>query len=238
MSQIPFTTARLSPELLLQIAAQQLAGQFQVTTPAAGTPQQSFLDAIPFVNDGDVIRADHFNAIKAALTQLAAALGLSQRPIGVNVLSIFPTQGGGIDLPWDQYSEGISAPPQVTPDASAAVTYIPVTLPDGVDILFLGAVGELVSTTGSNTLKVQLERALTSADIDPDRTRVDGIVTFKAGNGPFGKPVPAQDDPRIPGLRRVDNKQFSYFLQVRWKDGGPTPKSAAIYGFEITYAYA
>ena len=98
MTQSTFPTSTvLNPALFEILLKQRLAEQFQTSALATGSPQlKSFLDAIPFVNDGDVIRADHFNAIRAALIQLAAALGLNSRTPGVDVLTIFPTQSGGI----------------------------------------------------------------------------------------------------------------------------------------------
>lgn len=77
---LDLSTLQVSP-LLLQLLT-LTGGQASAptaTTPATGSIQlQSFLNAIPVANDGDVIRADHFNAIRSALAQLAAALDVDQ----------------------------------------------------------------------------------------------------------------------------------------------------------------
>src|SRR5829696_1319590 len=200
-----------------------------VGMPAIGSAHlQSLLDAIPYANDGDVIRADHFNTIRAALVQLAAELGLSSRPLGVGVVSIFPTQSGGIypaaatDIqPWQQSLEGIEAPLASAPDGSLAMTFMPVSLPDGVQILSLRAVGQLEHTSGDVSLPVRLERRQLTIDPAVEDT-IDRIVQVPSPrtSGPFDTKEGARDNPRIPGLRRVDNNNFSYFLRVTWRDSG------------------
>jgi hypothetical protein len=222
----PLNTASIQTQALQQLA--ELLG-----TPADGSPQfQSFIDAIPYANDGDVIRADHFNAIRGALVQLATALGLSRRPIGVDVLTIFPTQSGGVTEPWEQHNDRITAPPTAAPEASLATTFIPVILPDGVDILSLGAAGEQ-SSASTVYMRLQRRQLTTDPEIDP----IDKIVSYiPRESGRFNDKAVAQDNVRIPGLRRVDNKLFSYFIRVTWSDAGPKPKSAEVYGFQIAYA--
>jgi hypothetical protein len=72
---------------------------------------------------------------------------------------------------------------------------------------------------------------------DPEIDPIDKIVSYiPRESGRFNDKAVAQDNVRIPGLRRVDNKLFSYFIRVTWSDAGPKPKSAEVYGFQIAYA--
>jgi hypothetical protein len=243
MSQISFPTV-LTDEQFIQNFLNQLKQRraelgsvalpsdlTPVGMPAIGSAHlQSLLDAIPYANDGDVIRADHFNTIRAALAQLAAELGLSPRPIGVDVLSIFPIQSAGIAAPWEQQTDDIAAPPATAPGATTATTYIPITLPNGVDILALGAAGEQESPS----VNVALQRRMLTTD--PDIDAFDRIMSFiPKTSGPFYDKQTALRPGNPSTFRRVDNTLFSYFLRVTWSPVGPPPNSAKLSGLQITY---
>ena len=131
-----------------------------------------------------------------------------------------------------QSGEGITAPAETSLDNRVAVTYIPVMLPDGVEIRSLRALGEFVHTSGDVILRLALERRELTADHP-----LDEIVRLPPpANGPFELNKNAEDSTRIPGLRRVNNKNFTYRIRATWRDSGPTPKSVNVYGFQISYA--
>jgi hypothetical protein len=199
---------------------------------------------------------DEFDKISDAVRLISDALQALQRRPGIeDVLSIFPTQTGGQDHPFVQGVDGISQffwidDNGVPQGAEFADTNIPILLPDGVEIRSLRAVGEFhTSGNVSNDVDIDiiLDRLLVRKSSPPEITEILSIHPQKekdvngtdvSGDGPFEILKDFQQpEPSIPGLNKVNNKLFSYALEVAWLDSGPGPKSASFIGFQITYAY-
>src|ERR671914_907403 len=98
------TTVNLNPQVLA------LLGLLQGTAGTAGTGTgaditsaqlQSFLDAIPFANDGDVITPDHHNTLRAACGRIAQSLDETQlaRVVTASITPVLFSAGGAAP-PW------------------------------------------------------------------------------------------------------------------------------------------
>ena len=94
-------------------------------------PFQSFVDAIPFANDGDVITADHYNAIRRAIAQLAGSLDDTQLA-RVATLSFAPVlyPDARLKVPSWTTSEGFA----VGPEEQQVIGWMPIELPSGMNI--------------------------------------------------------------------------------------------------------
>jgi hypothetical protein len=114
------------------IAEAALASSFP---PASSAPSErqfrATLDRIPIANDGDVITAEYFNALRETIAVIAASLDEThlERTITRSFTPVLlPVAGGG--TPW-RIALGFAAGPT---SGSAAEGWMPLDLPNDVDV--------------------------------------------------------------------------------------------------------
>ena len=213
------TTTTINPQLLALLnLVQATAGTGAGTTADTGAQitsaqLQSFLDAIPFANDGDVITPDHHNSLRAACARIAQSLDDTQLARVVTE-SITPVLlAAGAEPAW-RTVVGFAAGPTA---GNKAEGWMPVELPHGtnVDVLTVRGKRPGAVTIWSAALR-RLELAgSTQADVCVGE--IQNATT--SGDGSFAATVPAKTEglsaTQAAELRRVDNTRYRYFFHTK-----------------------
>src|SRR5262249_38574968 len=187
-------------------------------TPAdVNTGLQILLSALPIVADGDVIRSEHHNALRAAILMLAQQMGIDIAG-GSLVMSFAPTFSptDASKPPW-QSALGVAtksvAAGTAVPATEAASGWMPVELPDAARIDRMTVVGRRVGGVKDLTVKL-LRHAL--GDGQGQFERVELIALSAAVGDPFTSTkslqIPRLSLDTIEELRRVNNAQFKYLV--------------------------
>jgi hypothetical protein len=185
--------------------------------PAAAPPPADFaglLENLPEAAEGDVISADNFNALRAAIVELAAALGgVAFYPVSTLTFSpaLWPiTEKAG----WAYTAKGIAA------EGGEAEGWMPLALPDRCLIEGVTVLGE---RSGGNSGRMTLEVTLHRHDI---KSRGDTVLckavpeSYPPGRFRFSEPAVVEDAEvaKNDELRRVDNALNRYWLRVAVAD--------------------
>lgn len=227
----PVGTAELNALLLQQILnplfQNAITGAGGTTAAGAtGTPQlRALLDSIPFANDGEVIRADHFNAIRAALVQIAGALDIDQlsqvvSPIFTPVL--LPVAGAET-VAW-RSAVGFAVGPAA---GKVAKGWMPVDLPNQtlIDSLTIRAKMPAVPKIWT----VELRRQEVAGSVVELICRKEIQAEPVAGDGTFTATVPVISDGLTPAQldnrRRVDTSAYRYLIAT---DVAEAPQADAL----------
>lgn len=175
---------------------------------------QSFLDAIPFANDGDVITPDHHNSLRAACARIAQSLDDTQlaRVVTESVTPVLlPVVGP--DPPW-RIAQGFSVGPTT---GNKTEGWMPVELPHGTNVDVLTVRGK---RPGAVTIWSAALRRVELAGTAQADVCADEIQAATAGtDGSFAATVPVKTDglsaTQAAELRRVDNTRYRYFFHTK-----------------------
>ena len=202
-------------------------GSSPTNTPTTGTPIeiQLLLSAIPYVEDGQVIRSEHHNLLRAALVAIAARLGVSiGGPVGPKdvTLTLIPTFYPGLFSEW-RIGLGIAAVEQGNTNTQG---WLPVELPDGALIKSMTVFGRRDGAV--STFSVALERQdITEGDFDD-------IITINLANSAQIYNV-KQNFQGTPGVNEVDNSKYKYLIDAvvtRLQSAG---ELIQIYAIQVVY---
>jgi hypothetical protein len=209
------TTVTLNPQLLALLNLVQGTGGGAGTGAEITSAQlQSFLDAIPFANDGDVITPDHHNTLRAACGRIAQSLDETQLARVVTA-SITPVllSAGGADPPW-RTVVGFAAGPT---GSNKAEGWMPVELPQGTNVDVLTVRGK---RPGAVTIwSAALRRVELAGTAQTDVCAGEIQAATASGDGSFAATVPVKADglsaTQAAELRRVDNTRYRYFFHTK-----------------------
>jgi hypothetical protein len=201
---------------LVKLMLSQVAFPSETTAqaPAAtGSAQlQAFLDAIPYANDGDVIRADHFNAIRTALAQLASALDADQlsrvvTPVFTPVLLPLAVDESAA---W-RYTVGYAIGPAA---GATAHGWMPIDLPNQAAIDNLTVRAKMGGPVGSWFVELRRQEVASAAtvtlcrkDIKSEPTAADGTLTATIPVDTSGLTAAQLAD-----RRRIDTTTYRYLI--------------------------
>ena len=233
MSQLTFATD-VQVAIMQAILAASAGTATQAAPPASGSAQlQSFLDAIPYANDGDVIRADHFNAIRAALAQLASALDVDQLSRVVTPLftPVLLPVAGAEEAAW-RSAVGFAVGPA---KGNAAKGWMPVELPNQASI-------------DSLTIRAKMPKAVTIWTVELRRQEVAGSVGVAicrkeiqaeplSGDNTLAVTIPVISEGLTPAQRddrrRIDTTAYRYLVSTEVA-GAQQADALEIQSFAIT----
>jgi hypothetical protein len=185
-----------------------------ISAPEPSAELQALLGSIPFANDGDVITADHFNTLRAAIARLARSLDDTQfakqftQTFAPTLLPVPDTEGAFRAGP-----EGASGPA----GGSDARGWLALDLPDGADVESLTVRGRRPS--GVTIWTVALRRVELANDEVKDVCQAE-IQTQPTTQGRFSAVVPAAASETVPSvasnLRRVDTSRYRYLFDTEF----------------------
>jgi hypothetical protein len=223
----------LSQSEQLALVANILAGNITGGTNAsqsstAGTPIeiQLLLSAIPIVEDGQVIRSEHHNLLRAALVAIAAQLGVTVGgPTGPTdvTLTLLPAFYPGLFSEW-KLGIGIAG---VAPGNTNTQGWLPVQLPDGALIKSMTVFGRRDANV--SIFSVTLERQnITSGDYEE-------IITANLANSSqtFKVKKTFQGDA---GLNEVDNTKYKYLIDAVATKSDSSTDLIQIYAMQVVYS--
>jgi len=202
------------------------------SSTTTGTPIeiQLLLSAIPIVEDGQVIRSEHHNLVRAALVAIAERLGITVGgPVGPTdrTLTIIPIFQPGLFNEW-KVGFGLA---YVNQGVSTTQGWIQVELPDGALIKSMtmkgrrdGAVATFSTTLerqGLNVMGSNFEDIIT-IDLKDSEQLYDVTSEFQGS----------------PGLNEVDNSNYKYMIDAIVTRSEEATDSIQIYAIQIVYTMA
>ena len=206
-----------------------VAGIAFVTPTALAT----LLGDIPIANDGDVIEPDYHNSLREALLALAAFLGqgaLTQAQVLTYGPALIPTPIKG------QQASTWQLHPEYAAAKGAALGWLPVDLPDGVQLQSLSVTATreeklrgMDVALGCLTLGRPDDSSITLAEL----SLASGDGTVHTDSAPIS-PAGSSDPNLVASLGTVDNSKYRYFISVEL-DGTQQQNLATIYHFQISY---
>jgi hypothetical protein len=224
----------LSPELA-KVLLEAIAGHTTAGT-AAGPPDpgklQSLLDSIPTVEDGDVIRAEQWNAMRAALRQLAGSIDEAQLA-RVTVRSFTPALlTTARDVTGWVAEEGRAVGPT---EGAEVAGWMPLDLPDGTDIDVLTVRGRRTTDVDSWTVvlrRMELSGAnplnLCLKDLKAEPTGEDGQLTVDVALTTDGLTAS-----QLAERRRVDTSRYRYVFRTRFTNAAQ-PSGVTLDAVQVT----
>jgi hypothetical protein len=205
------------------------SGSSSTTT---GTPIeiQLLLSAIPIVEDGQVIRSEHHNLVRAALFAIAARLGVTiGGPVGPadKTLTIIPIFQPGLFNEW-KVGFGLA---YVNQGVSTTQGWVQVELPDGAIIKSMTMKGRRDGVVA--TFSASLERQ----ELNVNGGSFQDIITIDLKDSQQLYDVTAQFQGN-PGLNKVDNSNYKYMIDAIVTRSEQATDSIQIYAIQIVYTTA
>jgi hypothetical protein len=200
------------------------------TTTTTGTPIeiQLLLSAIPIVEDGQVIRSDHHNLVRAALVAIAERLGVTiGGPVGPTdkTLTIIPIFQPGLFNEW-KVGFGLA---YVSQGVSTTQGWLQVELPDGAFIKSMTMVGRRDGNVA--TFAATLERQEIAGGNFQDIITVD----LKDSDQLYNMTVEYQGGSE---LNEVNNSDYKYMIDAIVTRSEEATESIQIYAIKIVYSMA
>ena len=173
---------------------------------ASATDLQVLMSQIPVAEDGDVIRSEHFNLMRAALFEIAGRLGVGpvQTDMVTSIVPAFFKQTGGLE--W--VSEYGIAKASAVGDVKG---WMEVELPDGAR---LNEMKVFAKRTGTGAFNVVLKRKKItdpSDTVDLITVPITSSTVEKVGEGAAVK-VAVSDPTALEDYKKVDNRTYNYLL--------------------------
>jgi hypothetical protein len=184
---------------------------------------QTLINAIPTVQDGDVIDADSHNSIKKCLQAIASAL--SSGGGQANSLTVhpqfFPVAG---NTPWN-VKIGFAED-----SGSSSEGWVPLSLPEGAVLTKFVVSGLKTNPAPSGSVN------LLAIPIDGSNTTALAVFSLNSVpiNNPFTLPVPVQVKDALAGLLTVRNAQFKYVIEAH-VNFSTAAASVTLYSMQVEY---
>lgn len=173
---------------------------------ASATDLQVLMSQIPTAEDGDVIRSDHFNLMRAALFEIAGRLGVGpvQTDMVSSIVPAFFKQTGGLE--WvPEYGVAKAS------TAGDVKGWMEVELPDGARLQQMQV---FAKRTGAGAFNVVLKRKnITdpSDTVDLITVPITSSTVEKVGESSLVK-VAVSDPTALEDYKQVDNRTYNYLL--------------------------
>jgi hypothetical protein len=175
---------------------------------ASASDLQNIMSRIPIADDGDIIRSEHFNLMRAALFELAGRMGISaiDNSLTLTLLPAFRAINGANAWTADY---GMAR----SPGNETVKGWMAVDLPDGGTLDEMKVFGR-TSAAGNDAVKVILRRRLIT-----DPTKVVDLITvnINARSDPkVGEAAPVRvnvsGSTEFATFTRIDSRIYNYFL--------------------------
>jgi hypothetical protein len=217
------TAFTLDPQMLALISLLQgtvITGGGTPTASATGTGAQltsaqlqSFIDAIPFANDGDVITPEHHNSLRVACARIAQSLDETQLARVVTESSTPVLLAAGAEPAW-RTAVGFAAGPTT---GNKAEGWMPVELPNATNVDALTVRGKRPAAVTIWSAALRRVELTGSTQADVCAGEIQSATT--SGDGSFAATVPAKTEglsaTQAAELRRVDNTRYRYFFHTK-----------------------
>jgi hypothetical protein len=183
-----------------------------ITAPEPSAELQALLGTIPLARDGDVIYAEHFNALRSAIARLARSLDDSQfakQFTDTFSPALMPVPDG--EAEFRVGPSGALGPSS----GDSASGWLPIELPNNVDIESLTVRG--MRPSGVTIWSVALRRVELANGAVADVCQQE-IQDTPTQSGRFAAVVPAAAGETVPSvasnLRRVDTTRYRYLFET------------------------
>jgi hypothetical protein len=203
-----------------------------VTPPPAPSQVELALATIPRAIDGDVITAEHHNALREAVRVIAAFLGGESlaRIVTVSLAPALVAQGSARQ--WK-----LESGRAVQPAKGVTKGWMPAALPDGSGVERVDAFGVRAKTAGSFFVELARREIRGAAGEAPEALcRVDLHEVGESGTSP--RPVSASAEvgdgvsaSAVESLRTVDNSRYTYLLSAELN--ASTASKAELHAIEV-----
>ena len=173
---------------------------------ASATDLQILMAQIPTADDGDVIRSEHFNLMRAALFEIAGRLGVGpvQTTMTVSVVPALLPQQANPAWTLDQGS--------ASGTGQNVRGWMEVELPDGSRIQEMKAFGKHTGVTNQFFAYLRRRKITDPAGVD-ELIKLQIPVGTNAATGESAQlKVPASTPDELDEFRKVDNRTYNYVL--------------------------